>query len=46
MRFGNEHQNSPFWNFTGGSMGKNPPANAGDTDSVLVPGRFHMPRGS
>ena len=25
---------------------KNPPANAGDTGSILDPGRFHMPQGN
>ena len=28
--------------FPGGSLVKNPPANAGDTGSVPGPGRFHM----
>ena len=46
MRFGTEHQKSLFWDFPGGSVDKNPPAKAGDTGSVLVPGRFHMPRDS
>ena len=26
-------------------MAKSPPANAGDTDSITDPGRFHMPAG-
>ena len=30
--------------FPGGTMVKNPPANAGDTGSILGPGRSHMPR--
>ena len=30
--------------FPGGLVGKNPPANAGDTSSIPGPGRFHMPR--
>ena len=30
--------------FPGGSMTKNPPANAEDTGSVPGPGRFHMPQ--
>ena len=30
----------------GGSVVKNLPANAGDTDSIPVPGRSHMPRSS
>ena len=29
--------------FLRGSVIKNPPANAGDTDSIPDPGRFHMP---
>ena len=28
--------------FPGGTVGKNPPANAGDTGSIPGPGRFHM----
>ena len=28
--------------FPGGSLVKNPPADAGDTDSIPGPGRFHM----
>ena len=27
-------------------MVKNPPANAGDLDSIPGPGRFHMPQSS
>ena len=30
--------------FPGGTVGKNPPANAGDTGSSPGPGRSHMPR--
>ena len=30
--------------FPGGAVVKNPPANAGDTDSSPGPGRSHMPR--
>ena len=30
----------------GGAVVKNPPANAGDTDSIPGPGRSHMPRSS
>ena len=30
--------------FPGGTVVKNPPANAGDTGSSPGPGRFHMPR--
>ena len=29
--------------FPGGAVGRNPPANAGDTSSILSPGRFHIP---
>ena len=29
--------------FLGGSVVKNPPANAGDTGLIPGPGRFHMP---
>ena len=32
--------------FPGGSVVKNPAANAGDTGSVPGPGRSHMPRGN
>ena len=31
--------------FPGGSVVKNPPANAGDMDSIPGLGRFHMPGG-
>ena len=30
--------------FFGGTVDKNPPTNAGDTGSIPVPGRSHMPR--
>ena len=30
--------------FPGGSVVRNPPANAGDTDSIPGPGRSHMPQ--
>ena len=30
--------------FPGGSLVKNPPANAGDTGSIPGPGRSHMPQ--
>ena len=30
--------------FPGGTVVKNPPANAGDTGSSPGPGRYHMPR--
>ena len=32
------------WDFPGGSVVKNPPANAGDTGSIPGLGRSHMPR--
>ena len=32
--------------FSGGPVVKNPPANAGDTDSIPGLGRFHMPWGN
>ena len=32
------------WGFPGGPATKNPPANAGNTDSVPGPGRSHMPQ--
>ena len=32
------------WDFPGGTVVKNPPANAGDTGSSLGLGRSHMPR--
>ena len=31
------------WDFPGGAVVKNPPANAGDTGSSPGPGRTHMP---
>ena len=33
-----------FWDFPGGTVVKNPPANAGDTGSSPGPGSSHMPR--
>ena len=33
-----------IWDFPGGAVVKNPPANAGDTGSSPGPGRSHMPR--
>ena len=35
-----------FWDFPGGAVVKNLPANAGDTGSSPGPGRPHMPRSS
>ena len=32
------------WDFPGGAVVKNPPANAGDVGSSAGPGRSHMPR--
>ena len=32
--------------FSGGTVGKNPPANAGDMGSIPGLGRFHMPQGN
>ena len=32
-----------FWDFTGGTVVKNPPANAGDTGSIPGTGRSHVP---
>ena len=32
------------WDLLGGAVVKNPPANAGDTDSSPGLGRSHMPR--
>ena len=33
-----------YWDFPGGAVVKNPPANAGNTDSIPGPGGSHMPR--
>ena len=33
-----------MWGFLGGTVVKNPSANAGDTGSSPGPGRSHMPR--
>ena len=33
-----------FWDFPGGVVVKNLPANAGDTGSIPGPGRAHMPQ--
>ena len=35
---------TPFLDFPGGAVVKNPPANAGDTGSIPAPGRPHMLR--
>ena len=33
-----------LWDFPGGAVVKNPPANAGDVSSISGLGRSHMPR--
>ena len=38
-------QLKPLWDFPGGPVVKNPPANAGDVGSISGQGRFHMLRG-
>ena len=35
-----------MWDFPGGPVVKNPPANAEDTGSILGPGRFQVPQGN
>ena len=42
----NNNKNQKFWRqgFPGGTVVKNPPANAGDRGSSPGPGRSHMPR--
>ena len=37
------NENNVCWDFPGGTVVKNPPANAGDTGSSPGPGRPHMP---
>ena len=32
--------------FSGGTVDKNPPADAGDTGLISAPGRYHMPWGN
>ena len=39
----NTPENTAKLDFPGGSVDRNPPASAGDTGSVLVPGRLHRP---
>ena len=39
-------KNGWSWDFPGGAVVKNPPANAGDTGSSPGPGRSHVPRSS
>ena len=36
-------QKDKYWDFPGGAVVKNLPANAGDTGSSPGPGRSHMP---
>ena len=38
-----ELQRKYLWDFPGGAVVKNPPANAGDTGSIPALGRSHMP---
>ena len=38
-----EDDSKKWRDFPGGSVVKNPPANAGDTGSILAPERSHMP---
>ena len=40
----NHHQNAQKWDFPGGAVVKNLPANAGDTGSSPGPGKSHMLR--
>ena len=42
----NIHIFKPVTGFLGGPVVKNPPAKAGDTGSILGPGRFHIPQGN
>ena len=42
----NTHEKWSSWDFPGGAVVKNPPANAGDTGLSPGPGRSHMPRGN
>ena len=39
-----ERAKRDYLGFSGGTVVKNPPANAGDTGSSPGPGRSHMPR--
>ena len=40
----NTYFKKQFRDFPGGTVVKNPPANAGDMGSIPGPGRSHMPR--
>ena len=44
FRFSGELLKIVLLDFPGGTVVKNPPANAGDTGSSPGPGRSHMPR--
>ena len=44
MREKKESKRRDFGGFPGGTVVKNPPANAGDTGSSPGPGRSHMPQ--
>ena len=39
-----DFKNGPHWDFPGGPVVNNPPANAGDTDSIPGLGKFHLPQ--
>ena len=41
-----DETNKNPWDFHGGPVVKNPPANTGDADSIPGPRRFHMPLGN
>ena len=44
-RGNSQYKNTPYSEgFPGGSVVKNPPANAGDTGSISDPERSHMPQ--
>ena len=40
----NKSEKTAYWDFPGGAVVKNPPANSGDTSSSPGRGRSHMPR--
>ena len=44
MRYTTAVSREMGWDLPGGTVVKNPPANAGDTDSSPCPGRSHLPR--
>ena len=37
------NQNTNLWDFTGGTVDKNSPANTRETSSMFGLGQFHMP---